>query len=187
MKAWILSPCAGKFIIILQMFEQGLLGKQSGIEILKEIAMKKIIVAGHICLDITPVFPAQQSYQEMSEALVPGKLVRMEGADVHTGGSVANTGLALKMLGNDVTLMGKVGADAFGSMIQNILRTHGVGGLLTDPASATSYSVVLAVPGIDRIFLHNPGANDTFVSTDIPESMLEDADLLHFGYPPLMK
>ena len=149
--------------------------------------MKKILVAGHICLDITPVFPAQQSCRELSDVLVPGKLVRMEGADVHTGGSVANTGLALSILGNDVTLMGKVGTDVFGTTIQSILNQYGVGGVLSDPASATSYSIVLAVPGTDRIFLHDPGANDTFVSADIPDSMLEDVDLLHFGYPPLMK
>ena len=67
--------------------------------------MKKIIAAGHICLDITPVFPAQRSCRELNEVLIPGKLVHMEGADVHTGGSVANTGLALKLLGNDVVLM----------------------------------------------------------------------------------
>ena len=149
--------------------------------------MKKIIAAGHICLDITPVFPAQRSCRELSEVLVPGKLVHMEGADVHTGGSVANTGLALKILGNDVVLMGKVGADAFGTMVQSILTKYGSGGLYADPAGSTSYSVVLAVPGIDRVFLHDPGANDTFVSADIPDSVLEDAALLHFGYPPLMK
>ncbi len=149
--------------------------------------MKKIIAAGHICLDITPVFPAQRSCRELNEVLIPGKLVHMEGADVHTGGSVANTGLALKLLGNDVVLMGKVGADAFGTMVQNILAKYGAGGLHADPASSTSYSVVLAVPGIDRVFLHDPGANDSFVSADIPDSALEDAALLHFGYPPLMK
>ena len=146
-----------------------------------------IIAAGHICLDITPVFPADRQVREPGELLVPGKLIHMEGADVHTGGSVANTGLALKILGNDVMLMGKVGADAFGAMIQNMLAKYGASGLVTDPDSATSYSVVLAMPGIDRIFLHDPGANDTFVSADIPDSALEKADLLHFGYPPLMK
>ncbi len=149
--------------------------------------MKKIIVAGHICLDITPVFPSPQSHRDLSEVLVPGKLIQMEGADVHTGGSVANTGLALKILGNDVILMGKVGEDAFGSMVQNDLAKYNAGGLHIDPADATSYSVVLAVPGIDRVFLHDPGANDTFVSADIPDSALEGAALLHFGYPPLMK
>ena len=149
--------------------------------------MKKVISAGHICLDITPVFPAGKQYDQLSSLLIPGKLIQMETADVHTGGSVANTGLAMKLLGCDVTLMGKVGDDAFGMMIRNILSRYGAGGLLVDPESSTSYSVVLAVPGVDRVFLHNPGANDTFTGTDIPDDALEDTVLFHFGYPPLMK
>ena len=149
--------------------------------------MKKVISAGHICLDITPVFPAGKQVDQLSSLLVPGKLIQTEAADVHTGGSVANTGLALKLLGCDVTLMGKVGDDALGMMIRSILARYGAGGLLVDPESSTSYSVVLAVPGLDRIFLHNPGANDTFTCSDIPDEVLEDAALFHFGYPPLMK
>lgn len=148
---------------------------------------KKIIAAGHICIDITPVFSGKRKYKDLGEVLIPGKLIQMDQVDVHTGGSVANTGLALKKLGNDVRLMGKIGDDAFGNMISQILAGYGVGGLLIDKNSSTSYSVVVAVPGIDRIFLHNPGANDTFSNEDIPEEALDDAVLFHFGYPPLMK
>ena len=149
--------------------------------------MKKVISAGHICLDITPVFPSGKQYDRPSSLLIPGRLIQMEAADVHTGGSVANTGLALKLLGCDVTLMGKVGDDSIGTMIQSILACYGAGGLIIDPESSSSYTVVLAIPGLDRIFLHNPGANDTFTGSDIPEEALEDAVLFHFGYPPLMK
>lgn len=148
---------------------------------------KKIIAAGHICIDITPVFSTRKQFGQISELLEPGKLIHMDPADVHTGGSVANTGLALKLLGAEVQLMGKIGKDSFGTMVQQILRGYGAGGLLVDPESSTSYSVVLAVPGIDRIFLHNPGANDTFTNADIPDADLENAALFHFGYPPLMK
>lgn len=148
---------------------------------------KKIIAAGHICIDITPVFSTKNRYSRIGDLLEPGKLIHMSPADVHTGGSVANTGLALKLLGAEVELMGKVGSDAFGTMVQGILQKYGAGGLIVDENSATSYSVVLAVPGIDRIFLHDPGANDTFSNGDIPEEALADAALFHFGYPPLMK
>lgn len=128
---------------------------------------KKVIVAGHICLDITPVFP-KNKIKKVSEILQPGKLIQMGAADVHTGGAVANTGLAMKFLGADVSLMGKIGTDAFGDMIINILKKHGAEkGMIRDAESTTSYSVVLAMPGIDRIFLHHPGANDTFVTEDI--------------------
>ena len=151
------------------------------------VMSKKILAAGHICLDITPVFPAVVRGRTIDALLRPGKLVHMEGADVHTGGSVANTGLALKLLGNEVSLLGKIGKDAFGQMVKNIVASYGAGGLIEDAASSTSYSVVLAVPGFDRIFLHNPGANDSFSNDDIPEEALEDAVLFHFGYPPLMR
>ena len=51
----------------------------------------------------------------------------------------------------------------------------------------TSYTVVLNPPGIDRIFLHCPGANDTFTDEDVTDEVLGGASLFHFGYPPLMK
>lgn len=148
---------------------------------------KKIISAGHICIDITPVFSSRTTYQHIEDLLEPGKLIHMNPADVHTGGSVGNTGIALKILGANVQLMGKIGADSFGTMVQEIAGNYGVDGLIVDQTSSTSYSVVLAIPGIDRIFLHNPGANDTFCSNDVPDEALQDAALFHFGYPPIMK
>jgi len=148
---------------------------------------KKVIAAGHICLDITPVFPGK-STASLGDILSPGKLVNVGPADVHTGGSVANTGLAMKFFGADVSLMGKIGDDPFGEIVRNILKAHGAEqGLLVSGQESTSYTVVIAVPGIDRMFLHNPGANHTFCATDIPQEELEKAALFHFGYPPLIK
>ncbi len=148
---------------------------------------KKIIVAGHICLDITPIFPDKKA-SKLDDILSPGKLVQTGSADVHTGGAVANTGLALKVLGADVSLMGKIGCDAFGDMICGILKKYDADKyMIRSESESTSYSVVLAVPGIDRIFLHNPGANNTFRASDVSPKTLEDAALFHFGYPPLMR
>ena len=148
---------------------------------------KKVIAAGHICLDITPVFP-DKKVGDVGDLLQPGKLIEMGAADVHTGGSVANAGLAMKILGADVSLMGKVGTDAFGDMVINILKQYDAEkGMIRAENATTSYSVVLAMPGIDRMFLHNPGANHSFCSEDITEESLEGADLFHFGYPPIMR
>lgn len=69
---------------------------------------EKIVVAGHICLDITPVFLSEKA-QPLQEVLIPGKLVQMRDVNISTGGAVANTGLALRVLGADVRLMGKIG------------------------------------------------------------------------------
>lgn len=148
---------------------------------------KTVIAAGHICLDITPVFP-EMKVNSLDQILSPGKLLQMGKADVHTGGAVANTGLAMKKLGADVRLAGKIGKDAFGELILNILKKYDAQeGMTVSEGESTSYSVILAVPGIDRIFLHNPGANDSFCSDDIQDELLKDAVLFHFGYPPLMK
>lgn len=148
---------------------------------------KKIIVAGHICLDITPVFPVRKE-EKIEELLKPGKLLQMEKADVHLGGAVANTGLGLKILGADVKLMGKIGEDDFGKIVLDQLKEyHAEEGTLIAQNESTSYSIVLAVPGIDRIFLHHSGANDTYTLNDIPKEALKEAVLFHFGYPPVMK
>lgn len=153
---------------------------------------KKTIVAGHICLDITPVFPlgktGDKSINTLGNIFASGKLINVDAADIHTGGAVANTGLAMKKLGAEVLLMGKVGVDNFGSIVLDILKQHNAkDGIIMDASSNTSYSVVIAPPGIDRIFLHHPGANDTFTSADIKPEMLEGISHFHFGYPPLMK
>jgi len=148
---------------------------------------KKVIVAGHICIDITPVFPDKKT-NNIGDVLQPGKLIEMGRAEVSTGGAVANTGLGMKVLGADVTLMGKLGCDEFGDMICTILDKYDASsGMIRSKDVSTSYSVVLAVPGIDRIFLHNPGANNCFSADDISDDILKDASLLHFGYPTLMK
>ena len=147
----------------------------------------KIIVAGHICLDITPVFASEKA-QPLSSVLTPGKLVQMKDVSISTGGAVANTGLALKVLGADVELMGKVGDDEFGRIVLDRLRGYGAeGGMLVSEDSSTSYSVVIAPPGTDRIFLHNPGANDTFRAEDLDFDKIAEADFFHFRSPPIMR
>ena len=166
---------------------------------------RKIVAAGHICLDITPAIPGEAG-RSIREYLSPGSLLNVGAADIHTGGSVANTGLAMRLLGEDVHLAGKIGDDAFGKLVQGIVAGTGTAedaggkpeqdsatgaaaadGLICRAGETTSYSVVFAPPGIDRIFLHHTGANDTFCSDDVSDDLLEGAALFHFGYPPLMR
>ncbi len=154
---------------------------------IREKSRKKVVVAGHICLDITPVFP-ETCQGEIQQLFVPGKLINVENALVHVGGAVANTGLAMAFFGADVQLMGKVGDDEFGEIICRMVKSHGITkGMIASKTSHTSYSIVLAMPGNDRIFLHYPGANDTFEFADLDMEVIQRAGLFHFGYPPLMK
>ncbi len=145
---------------------------------------KKAAVVGHICLDITPVFPEEGGN---STPFVPGGLIHVENADIHTGGMVANTGLAMKFFGTDVSLIGKIGSDRFGQIILSELeKWQAHEDMIRSFDGTTSYSIVLAPPGADRCFLHCPGCNHTFSGQDIPWDKLKDCCLFHFGYPTLM-
>jgi sugar/nucleoside kinase (ribokinase family) len=146
------------------------------------------VVAGHVCLDIIPQIPAEAG--GLAALFAPGKLSAVGPAFLSTGGPVSNTGLALHRLGIATRLMGKVGDDLFGLAIRRIVAGYGAelaDGMVVDPAVTSSYSVVLNVPGVDRIFLHHTGANDTFTADDVRYDLAAQARLFHFGYPPLMR
>lgn len=146
-----------------------------------------VIAAGHICLDIIPAFPDTKT-QDIGLLLRPGKLVNVGPAAISTGGPVSNTGLAMKKLGLRVAFMAKVGDDDFGYLIRERLRrVDGEMGISVARGEASSYTVALAPPGIDRIFLHNPGTNDTFGAEDVDFEVVEKAKVFHLGYPPLMR
>ena len=159
------------------------------------MAVRKIdaVVAGHLCIDVYPAFPPLGAPGESPSAVVnkilaPGKLVEVGPLTVATGGPVSNTGLALLKLGVKAVLMGKIGADAFGLVVKKLLaemKAHRY--LVVVEGESTSYTVVLAIPGVDRIFLHHPGANDTFCAADVDYEIVARAKLFHIGYPPLMK
>jgi sugar/nucleoside kinase (ribokinase family) len=154
-----------------------------------------VVVAGHICIDIIPTFqvsPAQAAgrHLRLEELLTPGKLVNVGPAVISTGGSVSNTGLALHRLGVSVRLVGKLGEDQFGQMVLQFLARYDPAltqGMVVARQEQSSYTFVINPPGLDRIFLHCPGANDTFGEADITPDHLKDARLFHFGYPPLMR
>jgi sugar/nucleoside kinase (ribokinase family) len=143
-----------------------------------------VVAAGHLCLDIIPELPAPSAARPLIE---PGRLSRIGPATVSLGGSVANTGLALHRLGATMQLAARIGDDHFGRLLLELLRDQQ--GVRTDRISAaageaTSYSLVISPPGVDRAFLHCSGANDAFTASDLVD--LGDCRILHFGYPPLM-
>ncbi|MCS7178493.1 MAG: carbohydrate kinase family protein [Anaerolineae bacterium] len=148
-----------------------------------------VVVAGHLCLDIIPQW-GSLSPGVFITLFQPGRLIAVGPATVSTGGPVSNTGLALHRLGIRTLLMGKIGADFFGQAIQQLVVRVDPGlvaGMIVDPGASTSYTIVINPPGIDRIFLHYPGANDTFSAEDVRYDLLRSARLFHFGYPPVMR
>lgn len=147
-----------------------------------------VVVAGHICLDVIPTF--KESGSGLDELIRPGHLVEVGPAVTSTGGAVSNTGLALHNLGFRTRLMGKIGKDIFGRAILEKLRDQHeelARGMIVAENESSSYTVVISPPGVDRVFLHSPGANNSFHTSEIPRDKIEGARLFHFGYPPIMK
>jgi len=153
------------------------------------LADHSVVVAGHICLDIIPDMGGRA--QERFEAMfLPGRLIHVGPVTLATGGPVSNTGLALHKLGIRTQLMGKVGDDMFGQLICQLVAKYApylAEGMVVDSRVSSSYTLVISPPDVDRIFLHYPGANDTFSAADIRYDLLTTASLFHFGYPPLMR
>ena len=148
----------------------------------------EVVVAGHICLDLIPTL--EEYTGTLASILVPGKLLDVGAAVTATGGAVPNTGLALHRFGVATALVGKIGRDLFGRAILDRIRQADAAlgeDMIVAEDQSTSYTIVISPPGVDRIFLHCPGANDTFGADDVPAARLAGARLFHFGYPPLMR
>ena len=146
-----------------------------------------LVAAGHICLDIIPQIP-DTGARTMADIFRPGTLVNVGACAVSTGGPVSNTGIAGAKLGAKVAFMAKVGNDGHGQIIRTLLADLGSDqGIKTASDVCTSYTVAIAPPGIDRMFLHCPGANDTFTSDDVAYDLVAQASHFHLGYPPLMR
>ncbi len=123
------------------------------------------LVAGHICLDIHPDLERSRS-PTLRRYLPPGRLVAAGPVTYSTGGAVSNTGLALNRLGI---------ADTPGREARRRSRSGRPSarssppmdpawpmGWSSMPSPAHPISIIINYPGVDRIFLHYPGANDTF-------------------------
>lgn len=145
----------------------------------------QIVVAGNIGLDLIPRFDDRSSSR-----INPGAEVIVGSALRCTGGAVANAGLALHRLGVPVALVSKVGGDWFGGEVQRLLTAHEptlARGIVIAPEEDTSYTVVISPRGVDRTFLHCPGASDSFGPADVRWDTLRGARMFHFGYPPCMR
>jgi len=142
---------------------------------------KYVITAGHVCLDI----------HVKGNVPGPGQLEVIGPAGFSTGGAVANTGIACAKFGLPTMLMGLIGQDYFGDILQSVLSQslpeNGMLQMAVSPEATTSFSMVLNRPAEDRAFEHHPGANDRFGANDILYEAVDQARIFHFGYPPLMR
>jgi sugar/nucleoside kinase (ribokinase family) len=112
-----------------------------------------------------------------------GSLGLVDDISLHGGGCALNTASALVRLGLSAGVAGKVGGDALGAFILSLLDERGVdrGGVITDPAVATSASVVLVDAAGERTFLHLPGASARLRAEELDRSHLFSGRCLHLA------
>jgi sugar/nucleoside kinase (ribokinase family) len=152
--------------------------------------MKKYdaVIAGYTCMDMFPCFRENDSPRNLFDLLKPGKLIEIGEMNIVPGGVVPNTGLLMKHFGNNVFLNGLTGTDLVGQIAGECFNRRGASdGIMKTDEAFTAYSIVIAPPGVDRIFLESPGCNRIFNIGHINFDAVKNARLFHFGYPPLLR
>ncbi len=138
-----------------------------------------VVVAGHLCVDLTPEFDGAEPGMD------PGVLYRVGPLRHRIGGSVANTGGALHALGVPVRAFATVGDDEL-SMVcrEQLIQRVGADARLTTSSQGTSYSIVIEHPTHDRTFWNHEGACAEFDPARV--ELAADAEAVHVGYPSLL-
>ena len=117
-----------------------------------------------------------------------GKLDLLPSIKLYSGGCAVNTGIDMAVMGAKVALIGKVGADGFGSFLKGSLVSKGVNvdGLVEAEGEDSSSSIVLVDESGERSFLHCKGANDTFCYEDVNFDVIENSKIVFVAGTMLM-
>jgi fructokinase len=101
------------------------------------------------------------------------------------GGAPANVAVALARLGIAVAFVGKVGGDAFGHSLREILTAEGVDvrGLVEAPTAQTALAFVGsdAHGGREFVFYHQGMADTLLRPEEVDRDLIANARIFHFG------
>jgi len=101
------------------------------------------------------------------------------------GGAPANVAVGLAKLGIDTHFIGKVGRDAFGEFLREVLEKNGVNTRFlfsTEKAKTTLAFVSLTQEGErDFVFYRDPGADMLLDQREIGEECFQGKGVFHFG------
>ena len=112
----------------------------------------------------------------------PGMLALSHSIQLGMGGSESNVAIALKRLGTPVTWIGRVGRDSLGDLILRELAAEGVHTVVTVDDGAPTGMMIKErrLPSATRVWYYRTGSAGSRISEkDIPESLIQQAELLH--------
>ena len=105
--------------------------------------------------------------------------------EANPGGAPCNVLAMLSKLGHKTAFIGKVGNDFFGKQLKEAITEVGIDTayLSMDDQVHTTLAMVHTYPDGDRdfSFYRNPGADMMLTEDEIPEEMIKDSRIFHFG------
>ena len=135
------------------------------------------------------IFVADCIAQTITRIPDRGKLGLIDSLKLYSGGCAMNAAVDLKKLGAEVSVLGMVGNDGFGSFLLSELEKSGIprDGVCVSDEAPTSASVVLIDDGGERTFLHCTGANSVFTDKDVSFDVIKDAGIVFVAGTMLMQ
>ncbi len=131
---------------------------------------KKVVALGELLIDFT----------ENGMSLQGNPLL-----EANPGGAPCNVLAMLAKLGDSTAFIGKVGKDQFGKMLKQRIEEIGINTayLYEDEKVHTTLAFVHTYEDGDRdfSFYRNPGADMMLTQDEIPEELIREADIFHFG------
>ena len=120
---------------------------------------------------------------DLTQTGVDSRGVRLLAAN--PGGAPANAAVAAARLGANAAFAGCVGDDSFGASLIQTLKDNNVdvSAVAVDPEVPTTLAVVTVDETGERsfTFYRGPGADLQLTRKQIPDSLLADAKIVHFG------
>ncbi len=105
--------------------------------------------------------------------------------EANPGGAPCNVLAMLSKLGHKTAFVGKVGKDFFGQQLKETITEAGIDAeyLCMDKEIHTTLALVHTFPDGDRdfSFYREPGADMMLTESEVPEGLLKDTKLFHFG------
>ena len=134
--------------------------------------MKKydVVALGELLIDFT-----QNGKSEQGNGLF----------EANPGGAPCNVLAMLSKLGHKTAFIGKVGKDSFGKELKSVLEEVGIDSeyLYMDEEVHTTLALVHTYSDGDRefSFYRNPGADMMLTEEEIPEELIQESKVFHFG------
>lgn len=105
--------------------------------------------------------------------------------EANPGGAPCNVLAMLERLGHRTAFIGKVGKDFFGTQLKEAITEVGIDAsyLRMDEEVHTTLALVHTFPDGDRdfSFYRNPGADMMLTAEEVPEDLIADTRIFHFG------